>query len=121
MTVKLQSISDYRSDMMLHRSNQKDRPMIDIVVTQRIKLGMETQAEALFREVEAATLANDKGCLRYEWYRAEEAGTYILLERWSDAAALQAHFKSQHMAELLPKLAPYAVEKFTSVRLSRLG
>jgi len=45
--------------------------MIDIVVTQRIKPGMEKQAEELFREVEAATLANDKGCLRYEWYRAE--------------------------------------------------
>lgn len=95
--------------------------MIDIVVTQQIKPGMEKQAEELFREVEAATLANDKGCLRYEWYRAEEAGTYILIERWSDPAAIQAHFKSPHMAALLPKLASYAVEKFTSVRLSRLS
>ncbi|TAJ82891.1 MAG: antibiotic biosynthesis monooxygenase [Reyranella sp.] len=97
-----------------------ERPMIDIVATQRIKLGMEAEAEALFWEVEAATLAKDKGCLRYEWYRAEEPGTYILLERWSDREAVQAHFKSEHMAQLLPKLAPYAVEKFTSVRLARL-
>ena len=94
--------------------------MIDIVVTQRIKPGMEAQAEALFREVEAATLANDKGCIRYEWYRAEEPGTYILIERWSDREAIQAHFKSSHMTELLPKLTPYAVEKFTSARLTRL-
>jgi len=94
--------------------------MIDIVVTQRIQPGMEAEAEVLFREVEAATLAKDKGCLRYEWYRAEEPGTYILLERWSDREAIQAHFKSEHMAQLLPKLASCAVEKFTSVRLSRL-
>jgi quinol monooxygenase YgiN len=97
-----------------------EKLMIDIVVTQRIKPGMEAEAEALFREVEVATLAKDKGCLRYEWYRAEEPGTYILLERWSDREAIQAHFKSEHMAQLLPKLAQYAVEKFTSVRLSRL-
>ncbi len=94
--------------------------MIDIVVTQRIKPGFEAEAEALFREVETATLANDKGCLRYEWYRAEEPGTYILVERWSDRDAIQAHFKSAHMSALMPKLAPYAVEKFTTQRLTRL-
>lgn len=94
--------------------------MIDIVVAQRIKPGFEAQAEALFREVEAATLANDKGCLRYEWYRAEEPGTYILVERWSDRDAIQAHFKSAHMSALTPKLAPYAVEKFMTQRLTRL-
>lgn len=94
--------------------------MIDIVATQRIKPGFEAEAEALFREVEAATLANDEGCLRYEWYRTEELGTYVLLERWADRDAVQAHFKSAHMAALLPKLGLYAVEKFTIQRLSRL-
>ncbi|WP_020694209.1 putative quinol monooxygenase [Reyranella massiliensis] len=94
--------------------------MIDVVVTQRIKPGFEVEGEALFREVELATLANDKGCLRYEWYRADEPGTYILVERWSDGDAIQAHFKSAHMATLMPKLAPYAVEKFATQRLTRL-
>ncbi|MCX7305554.1 MAG: antibiotic biosynthesis monooxygenase [Hyphomicrobiales bacterium] len=46
----------------------------------------------------------------YECYRADEPGIYILIERWADREAIQVHFKSPHMAELLPKLAPYAVE-----------
>ena len=94
--------------------------MIDVVCTQRIKPGMEAKAEALLRQAEAGTLANDKGCLRYEWYRSEEPGTYILLERWADKEAVQAHFKSSHLTKLLPQLAECAVEKFSVVRLSRL-
>jgi hypothetical protein len=35
--------------------------MIDIICTQRIKPGMEEQAEKALREAEKQTLANDKG------------------------------------------------------------
>ena len=94
--------------------------MIDIVCTQKIKPGMEAKAEALLRQAEAGTLANDKGCLRYEWYRSPEPGTYILIERWADQESIQAHFKSPHLAKLLSQLAECAVEKFTVARLSRL-
>lgn len=37
--------------------------MIDVVCTQRIKPGMEAEAEALPKEAEVQSLANDKGCL----------------------------------------------------------
>jgi quinol monooxygenase YgiN len=94
--------------------------MIDAVCTQRIKPGMEAKAEALLRQAEAETLANDKGCLRYEWYRTEEAGTYILLERWTDKEAVQAHFNSPHLTRLLPQLAECSIERFKVTRLSRL-
>ena len=52
--------------------------MIDIICTQRIKPGMEAQAEKVLPEAEKQTLAHDKGCERYEWYRGEEPNTYIL-------------------------------------------
>lgn len=61
--------------------------MVDIVVTQRVKPGMEQAFEALARQLAANTLANDEGCLRYEWYRAAAPQTYILIERWTEMAA----------------------------------
>lgn len=53
---------------------------IDVIVTLQIKPGMEAAAEEILRQLESETTENDKGCLRYQWYRAEHAGTYYLLE-----------------------------------------
>lgn len=94
--------------------------MMDIICTQRIKPGMEAEAEKLLREAEKETLANDKGCERYEWYRGEEPNTYILVERWTDREAALAHIRSPHMTRLLKEIAEVAPEKFTISRLTRL-
>ena len=93
---------------------------LNIVVTQRIHPGKEAEYEALIRQMEAATLANDKGCLRYEWYRAEEAQTYILIERWTDQAAVRAHLQALHMIAIREKIEPLVPEKFTALRLAKL-
>ena len=93
--------------------------MIDVIVTLQIKPGMEAAAEGILRQLESETTENDKGCLRYQWYRAEHAGTYYLLERWFNQAALDEHFKATHMAKLLPQIAECAVE-FKTIRLTRL-
>jgi quinol monooxygenase YgiN len=95
--------------------------MIDIVCTQRIKPGMEARAEKALREAERLTLANDKGCERYEWYRSEEPSTFILIERWTDRESAQAHLRSAHMAEILKELDEIGREKFTINRLARLA
>jgi quinol monooxygenase YgiN len=94
--------------------------MINVIVTLQTKPGMEAKAEDLLRELETETTENDEGCLRYQWYRAEQTGTYYLLERWSDQAAVEAHFKAAHMANLLPQIAECAVGKFKAIRLTRL-
>jgi quinol monooxygenase YgiN len=94
--------------------------MFDVVVTQRVKPGKEQEFEALARQLEANTLANDKGCLRYEWYRAETPQTYILVERWTDQAAAQTHLKADHFTALLPKLRECVPEPFSITRLMRL-
>jgi quinol monooxygenase YgiN len=95
--------------------------MIDIICTQRIKPGMEERAEKLMREAEKQTLANDKGCERYEWYRAKEPDTYVLIERWTDMECAQMHLRSPHMTNILKELADVAPEKFTINRLTRLS
>lgn len=56
-----------------------------------------------------------------QWYKAEEPGTYILLERWTDKESVDAHFKSPHLTKLLPQLAECAVERFKVTRLTKLA
>lgn len=94
--------------------------MLDIVCTQLINPGMEEQVERLLREAEKQTLAHDKGCERYEWYRAQEPNTYILIERWIDRDAALVHLRSEHMARLLEAITEFVPEKFTVNRLTRL-
>lgn len=94
--------------------------MINVVVTQRVNAGMEEAFEAIARELTANTLSQDKGCLRYEWYRAEAPQTYILIERWTDQAAVQAHLKANHFATIMPKIMACVPEKFSAIRLTRI-
>jgi len=94
--------------------------MIDVIVTQRVHPGKEEAFEALVRQITANTLANAKGCLRYEWYRAETPQTYILIERWTDTAAAQAHLAAEHMAKLMPKIQECVPERFSINRLKGL-
>jgi quinol monooxygenase YgiN len=80
------------------------------MVTRRVQAGKEEETEVILRDLQAATLANDKGCLRYEWYRASTAQTYILLERWADQAAVQEHLKALHFVSAIEKLSPLVLE-----------
>ena len=77
--------------------------MINVMVTLQIRAGMEAAAEELLRQLETETTENDAGCLRYQWYRSEQPGMYVLLERWASQAAVDAHFQAEHMTKLLPQ------------------
>ena len=94
--------------------------MIDLIVTLRVKPGTEAKAEDLLRLLEQETMENDPGCLRYQWYKAEQPGLYYLLERWTNQAALDAHRKTEHLAKILPQVTEYSAEKVTFTKLTRL-
>lgn len=94
--------------------------MIDMIVTLQVRPGMEAKAEDLLRQLEQETAENDPGCLRYQWYKAEQPCLYYLLERWTDQKAIEAHAQAAHMARLLPQIAECAVEKATRTKLARL-
>jgi quinol monooxygenase YgiN len=90
------------------------------LATLRVQAGKEAEVEAILRDVQAATLANDKGCLRYEWYRASTPQTYILLERWADQAAAQQHLNAPHVVSAVEKLLSLAAEQPQAVQLTKL-
>jgi quinol monooxygenase YgiN len=51
------------------------------------------------RALQAATLANDPGCLRYEcWASLDDPNTLLCVEAWTDRDALQAHLDAPHHA-----------------------
>ena len=85
--------------------------MIGIVATIKTKPGQgaafEEVASALAREVNA----NEPGCLLYIFYRADEADTYVFMERYQDEAAVEAHRAAPHFKELGRKLGDYLAGK----------
>jgi len=76
----------------------------NFLVTQRVHAGKEKEVEAILLDMQAATLTNEKSCLRYEWYRASTPQTYILLEGWADLAAAEDHLKAPHVVSAVEKL-----------------
>jgi quinol monooxygenase YgiN len=76
---------------------------LTVMVTRRVQAGKEEQVEAILRDLQASTLANDKGCLRYEWDRASTPQTYVLLERWAEQAAAQEHLNAPHFMSAMEK------------------
>ena len=51
------------------------------------------------RTLQAATLANDTGCLAYAfWEDLDEPGRFICVERWTDLDSLRAHLDAPHHA-----------------------
>jgi quinol monooxygenase YgiN len=92
----------------------------DALATLRIQPGKEEDVEAFLRDSQAATLANDKGCLRYEWYRASTPQTYILLQRWADRAAAQEHLNAPHVVSAVEILLPLVLAQPQAVRLTKL-
>ena len=75
------------------------------------------EAARLFKELRAASL-REPGCLGYEVCRgdADAAGTFVLYEKWRDAAALDEHYQQVHFVQLgLNGLRPMATSR-TAVR-----
>ena len=47
----------------------------------------------------------EPGCIRYEmWQNRENPAEFTFVEEWADDAALDAHFQTPHMQEIVPKV-----------------
>ena len=93
---------------------------VNALATLRVRAGKEAEVEAILRDSQSATLANDKGCLRFEWYRASTPQTYISLQRWSNQAAAQDHLNAPHVVNTVEKLLPLVLENPQAVLLTKL-
>merc|ERR1712117_671747 len=60
-----------------------------------------------FREVFKPAIEatrKESGCRMYELFRGDEEDCFVMLEWWSDAAAIDAHLKTPHIQTLFAHL-----------------
>lgn len=78
---------------------------IGIVATLKVKAGKESEFEGVFTELQGHVAKSEPGCLMYEVFKSRsQPSTYIVMEKYKDQAALDAHRTTPHMAAAGPKL-----------------
>jgi len=84
--------------------------MIYLLATLQIKPG---SLPAIRQAVEPCIQATrkEKGCISYELCQSfSDENTLIFVERWSDRAALDAHFKEPHLIAWREAGSPYILD-----------
>ena len=74
---------------------------IGIVANLTIHEGKNEEFEAVFAELQSAVAANESGNNFYALHRSRESETaYVVLEQYTDQAALDAHRSPEHMKRI---------------------
>jgi len=72
----------------------------------KVQTGKNAEFETIFKQLVAAVNANEDGCLFYALHQSrEDSQTYIVLEQYTDQAALEAHGKTDHYRKFGKELA----------------
>ncbi|MCA9971373.1 MAG: antibiotic biosynthesis monooxygenase [Anaerolineales bacterium] len=99
--------------------------MIVIAGTVRIDVARRDEALALAQWISDAS-ETEPGCLGYRIYAdLADPATLFIFEQWTDEAALQAHFETEHLRQFQARLpefvvGPMSIERFDVLRRERL-
>ena len=80
--------------------------MHGIVATLKIKDGAQADFEAVANELVAKS-REEAGCQGYTLWRTADANTYVFVEYYDDAEAIDAHMKSDHYRQIGRKLGAF--------------
>lgn len=74
-----------------------------VVVVGRVQTDPERRAELVrIGQRVAAASRDEPGCLHYRVYQdSEDENAYVFVEEWESEEALQAHFRTPHVAEFM--------------------
>lgn len=79
---------------------------IGVTAKLQIQAGKNSEFEAIMKQLTTAVVANENGCLFYTCHQLrDDSQTYIVLEQYSDEAALNAHSKTEYYNRLGQQLA----------------
>ena len=81
--------------------------MLGIIATLTIKPGTNKEFEETMGKLAAAVRAGEPGNKLYALHRTDDENVYVMLERYDDQAALDAHRAAPHFKELGRKLGDY--------------
>ena len=89
-----------------------------IVVAGSVRIRPETRQEAIQLAVwMARETQTEPGCITYRFSSdLEHPDTIHIFEEWTDQAALEAHFRTPHMAQFNAKLGAFLAERPTVTR-----
>lgn len=94
--------------------------MIGVTARLPVQAGKEVEFEAVFGALAEQVNAHEADCHLYELFRTPGKPDYIVLERYADRAALEAHGKTDYFLAAQPALGALlagkpTVEVFESV------
>ena len=81
--------------------------MLGVIATLRIKPGANAEFEKAMGELQKAVRANEPGNKLYVLHQTDDPTVYVMLERYTDQAALEAHRASAHFKTLGGALGPH--------------
>lgn len=94
--------------------------MLAVVATIRVKAGSEKDFEAVAKELVAKVNANEPGCKLYELHKGDDPQAYVFIERYQDAAAVEAHRATAHFKELGAKMGAFMDGRPQILRLTQV-
>ena len=84
--------------------------MVTVIAQARAKQGQEERAREILQELVAPT-RGEAGCVDYDLHQsAEDPALFVFYENWTTAEALDAHFKSEHIARFRKKCGDVLAE-----------
>lgn len=79
--------------------------MITVTATQQVRPGKEAELDRLMAGLRADILANEPGCLRFDYVHSDaDAHTRLVYEQYRDFAALQWHKQTTYLEAFIPRL-----------------
>jgi quinol monooxygenase YgiN len=81
--------------------------MLGIIAKLTIKPGANADFEATMKALQAKVHADEPGNKLYALHKTDNPSVYVMLERYDDQAALDAHRAAQHFKELGRKLGDH--------------
>ena len=94
--------------------------MLGVVATIKVKPGMESQFEAVAKELVAKVNSSEPGCKLYALHQGEAPLTYVFMERYADQAAVDAHRGTDYFKALGRKMGEYMDGRADIARLTEI-
>lgn len=81
--------------------------MVRVVAKSKVKKGSEEQYLKLAQALADKTRV-EAGCISYQLFQSiNDSSIYTFIEEWADQPSLDAHMKSAHFQEIVPKLGEF--------------
>lgn len=81
--------------------------MLGVIAKLTIKPGTNADFEAAMKTLQAKVRSDEPGNKLYVLHKTADPNVYVMLERYDDQAALDAHRAATHFKELGRKLGDY--------------